>query len=184
MSANWLSIPPGGNDFAGGLVLQTYSGLFWFAKLFAERPVASVLEIGSCSGFLALLFSLHCPGQTVTVDIVPPAMSEKQADLYRRLGITFMGGDALQPELAARLMAAQARPRFVFCDNGAKLDEFRLYVPLLDPGDIIAVHDNPTEFPADSDEVSDLARRYRLARWRREELDADGTLLAVWQKST
>jgi len=184
MSANWLGIPPGGNHFAGGLVVQTYSGLFWFARLLAEHPVTSVLEIGSCSGFLAVLFALQCPGQTVTIDVAPLAMGEKQADLYRRLGITFVCGDALQPDMAVRLMGAQARPRFVFCDNGNKLDEFRLYAPLLDHGDIIAVHDNPTEFPADGDEVTDLAHRHNLRRWRRDELDADGTLLAIWQKST
>jgi cephalosporin hydroxylase len=146
--------------------------------------MASALEIGSYSGFLAILFALHCPGQTVTVDVVPLAMGAGQADLYRRLGITFVCGDALAPDLAARLMAGQARPRFVFCDDGAKLAEFRLYAPLLEPGDIIAVHDNPTEFPADSQEVTDLAQRHNLVRWRRDELDADGTLLAIWQKAS
>jgi len=182
MSASWLGIPPGGNHFAGGLVAQTPSGLFWFARLFAEHPMASALELGSYSGYLAVLFALHCPGHTVTVDIVPLAIGDRLADLHRRLGITFVCGDVLQPATAARLMAAQARPRFVFCDNGAKLAEFRLYVPLLEPGDIIAVHDNPTEFPADSDDVTGLAHDHALTRWRRDELDADGTLLAVWRK--
>lgn len=162
---------------------QTYSGLYWFGRLFAEHPMASALEIGSYSGFLAVLFSLHCPGKTVTVDVVPIDMGEHQAELYRRLGIEFVCGDALRPEMAARLIAGQVRPRFVLCDNGAKLAEFRVYAPLLEPGDVIAVHDNPTEFQADSPEVAELALRHGLSRWRREELDADGTLLAIWRKT-
>ena len=172
-----------GTPFGGGPVSQTFSALFWLEVLLRELSPAAALELGSGSGRVPLLLALHCPGHVVTCDSHELYMGGDLGRLYERLGITFLKKDVLHRDTAMALMMGMSRPRFVLCDNGNKPLEFDLYSEFLQQGDVIAVHDNPAEFQADSKVVTSLAEARWLTRWRRKELDADLTRLAVWFKA-
>jgi hypothetical protein len=54
-------------------------------------------------------------------------------------------GDKL-PAIKAAMAAPENHPFMLFCDNGRKPHEFQTFVPLLWPGDLVAVHDAMNEF--------------------------------------
>lgn len=175
-----------GQLFAKGVMSQTWSALYWLERLFHEWPRGSIIELGAGNGALSVFFGLHCLGWTTVVDRPDhpyppyPCLTE---ELHRRLRIRTERHDILCDVAAIRDLIMYTRPPvLVFCDNGDKPREFALYAPVLRSGDIIAVHDNGTEFFADAPAAQAVAAACALERWRREELDADNTLLAVWRK--
>lgn len=167
--------------FAGSVIQQTWSALYWFEELFKEVPLRGVLEVGCGHGALSVFFGLHFPGAIVAFNDWD-ARGPHTKDLHQRLGIVFQQADALHQIVADRMIVSVPHPALVFCDNGDKPREFALYAPLLKSGDAIAVHDNGVEFHADKPEAQAITAACGLARWRKEELDADCTLLALWVK--
>lgn len=168
--------------FGGNVMSQCWSALYWYERLLCEIGVRSILELGTERGSLTLFWGLHCPGRVVTVDVSMQNVTPERWELYGRLGIRAVVDDAWNVGHAIERMASMPRPVFVFCDNGDKTREFRIYARLLQPGDAIGVHDNGSEFMADEPEAQATAEATGLVRWHREELDADGTIAAIWRK--
>jgi len=159
---------------------QTFLSLYWYDQLLRELGIRGVIELGTGSGILTVLFGLHCPGAVTTIDLID-RRDERTRDLHQRLGITQSGLDCRRDiRLAGDLIAALPTPRLVFCDNGNKPEEFALYAPMLGSGDAIAVHDSGTEFFSDQEDTQRVAAAANLVRWRQQELDDDETLIAAW----
>lgn len=168
-------------SFARTCAMQSWSAFYWFNRLFEEFPLSGALEIGTAHGGTASFLGNYLPERVVTVD-QNDVRNAHTVDLHRRLGVRMMVCDALHPANVQSLLAQVQRPCLIFCDDGDKPAEFSIYAPMLRPGDIIAVHDNGNEFFADQEPAQSIASRCGLSRWRREELDADLNLLAVWRK--
>lgn len=167
--------------FARTCAMQAWSAFYWFNKLFEEFPLVGALEIGTAHGGTASFFANYFPDRVVTVD-QNDVRNQHTADLHRRLGVRMATCDALHPANVESLMSQLQRPCLIFCDNGNKPLEFEIYAKELRSGDVIAVHDNGSEFFADQEAAQKVAAQCGLVRWRREELDTDRNLLAVWRK--
>lgn len=170
-----------GKRFAGGLLQQTMAGLYYFDRLLEESAAASVLEIGTGAGNMAVWLACFLPDAVTTVDIYD-ARSALTKELHRRLGVSFIQTNAHEAETARMLVARRASgPHVLFCDGGDKSKEFHIYAPMLRVEDWIAVHDNGTEFLAETE--TSFAESLGLVRWRGPELDVDHSMLAVWRKA-
>ena len=95
-----------------------------------------VIELGTALGGLTALFFEFCPKASIyTFDI------RRQVPKGKRLhGVTYCISDVMKcPELSG--LCKDKRKKLLYCDNGNKASEFRLYAPLLNPGDLVGVHD-------------------------------------------
>lgn len=141
---------------------QTWNDVAAWERFFNAYPAASVLELGTWTGGFSLWLLLQCIQRDMvfkTIDTAPAPACDSR--LGRALGlaqhcvfadILANGGAAVLP-----LLAKLPKPLILFCDNGKKSQEFRQFVPLLAPGDFVAVHDWLTEFDeGDVDPVREL----------------------------
>lgn len=167
--------------FGRTCAMQSWSAFYWLNKLFEEFPLAGAMEIGTAHGGTATFLGNYFPGHVITVD-QNDVRNPHTADLHQRLGVRMITCDAMHKAHVETLLSQLKRPCFIFCDNGNKPEEFNVYAPELKSGDVIAVHDNGSEFFADAPQAQEVASRCGLVRWRREELDQDKNLLAIWSK--
>jgi predicted O-methyltransferase YrrM len=167
----------------GILTQQTPSALHWMDKLIKDIGVAGVVEIGTAYGGTSAWLGACLPDRVTTLDVVDKRPA-KAVDLHKRLGVSMVIGDALSPNVTAflgrHLWHKTADVIMILCDGGNKLEEWRLYRDFLRVGDLILVHDNGIEFPADGLEKE--AVDAGLERIYKNELDNDGTLLAAYRK--
>ena len=168
---------------------QTYSALYWLNRCFEEHlDIGCALELGTLYGGLSAFLGLSFPGRVITCD-----HTDKRKDhakyLHERLGVHFEFVNVLNPEAPKQLLElCQQRigysPEskiFLFCDNGGKETEFRLFAPHLRRGDLIAVHDYGTEFDPNRPEIVNMVKKLRLEPWREAEMVADGAYIGIWK---
>lgn len=121
---------------------QSPLALAAWAQFLRDRPVANVLEIGTgLGGFARFLSTYLRPGATlVTVD-----RKQRWSDVWPH-NVMFMLHDVRQNPVALEvLLRVMARPILLMCDNGNKIWEVNHYGPLLQAGDVLAVHDYATD---------------------------------------
>lgn len=165
---------------AGQYIAQSWSSLYWLNQLIYKTKPINIIELGTGLGSLSVFFAINRPDHVFTYDIVDHR-TENIKDLHKKLGVTFYKVDCLSKDKTKHLIDTQG-PKLVFCDNGNKQEEFKLYSPLLRSKDIIVVHDCGTEFNSEIAEIHQIVKTHNLTRWRKEELEKDNTLLAVWIK--
>ena len=122
------------STFAGEEIAQRWSDLFIFERTFQEFKPDLIIELGTYLGALTHFFSLH--GRVWTIDNMKRIIKE-----YPNVKYTI--SDVFSNSMIEGIKhAIQNHPQIVlFCDNGNKIEEFKLYAPLLKKGDIIFVHD-------------------------------------------
>jgi len=120
---------------------QDWSDLALWDRMLEDRPdLKTVIEIGTFLGGLSGFLSVECEQRNIlfqTWDI------QKWEGLDERLlNHHFHVGDALIDErLRMMLDDPDRHPLLIFCDGGDKPKEFATFAPLLQPGDVIGVHD-------------------------------------------
>lgn len=122
------------STFAGEEIAQRWCDLFIFERTFQEFKPDLIIELGTYLGALTHFFSLH--GKVWTIDNKKHAIREYQNAKYATADVfskNFIEGMKAVISIHDRI--------FLFCDNGNKIEEFKLYAPLLKKGDIIFVHD-------------------------------------------
>lgn len=179
------SIQPSiGTIFAGSVMSQSFSAIYWFERFFQEIGAEGVIEFGTGNGTLTQYFGLHCPGRVTTYDTGAACINDKlRAEIFTRLSITYKQVDLLADGAIKKILEEYAGPRplLVFCDNGNKKQEFLEAAPRLEPGDSILVHDVNVEFHPGDPEIAACMGDNSLIPWKHNAAAlADGTRLSGW----
>jgi len=133
----------------GVTIQQVWQDLWLWEKLLNQHEVKTIVEIGTKHGGLSLF--LQCQAiqrklRFATVDLHP----YKASPLALRLGLidNFFLGNVFEHWGATlrELLGSCAHPVILFCDGGDKRMEFDWFVPSLQAGDIVGVHDWGMEF--------------------------------------
>lgn len=172
-----------GHVFAGAAMSQSYANLYWLSRLFLRHPhLKGALELGTLNGAFASFLGMHFPGCTWTVDI-KDARPESTRRLHEKLGIRYRGLDCRYTMNMEILLAEVFSPSFIFCDNGAKEDEFAICVPKLAPRDIIGVHDLYSEFNPERPELARLIERCGLRRLTGRDFGEDELVTPLYRET-
>lgn len=126
---------------------QAYSAFFVWEKLLGPLDFKRFIEVGTGFGNASIFFMLHCVQKDalfVTHDRMANRVTNS-SPLKELLGLKQCSvlGDVYGPAISQALMDLLAQPGLsvVFLDGGDKPHEFRLFVPALKIGDIVAIHD-------------------------------------------
>ena len=122
------------STFAGEEIAQRWSDLFIFERTFQEFKPDLIIELGTYLGALTHFFSLH--GRVWTIDNMKRIIKEYPNVKYT---ISDVFSDSMVEGIKHSIQ--NHSQILLFCDNGNKIEEFKLYAPLLKKGDIIFVHD-------------------------------------------
>lgn len=151
----------------GVATLQDWSDLALWELFLNDHPdLKCIIEIGTYAGGLSLFLQQQAAARgirfaTCDIERYPSAAIEK-------LGTNFIQADALTDETIHTAVADPGNhPLLIYCDGGDKPAEFAHFVPLLQPGDFIGVHDYGSEFTdADAQPFADLLRPAAVERHR------------------
>lgn len=138
------------NTFFGIAISQTWQDLALWEEFLNRYPLKSILELGTWHGGMAAFLGMQARirgASFTTVDMTD--LLGKRSNQLAEFGIKVMNQDILSItgiEKVAHMLQLMEPPRMLFCDNGSKAQEYRTFVPLLENGDFVAVHDWGTEF--------------------------------------
>lgn len=145
-----MKLPNVGNTYGGIPISQTWNDLALWELFFNHHPCGSIIELGTWQGGMALYLALKARSremQFVSIDHHDQVGNGRHAIVD--LGAKLLTLDLLASEAVEemrKLIGSLPKPLALFCDNGNKPQEFRLFVPLLSSGDRVIVHDWGTEF--------------------------------------
>lgn len=95
-----------------------------------------ILELGTWKGGTAALFQEMGIPEIITFDLV---------DLVKvkRPGISYRTKDIFSRDVSNEIktICLESKRKLLFCDDGNKPVEFQMFVPYLNPGDWVMVHD-------------------------------------------
>lgn len=141
-----------GQTFMGCKVTQYKVDLaLWERFLNRCHGVASIIELGTEQGGLALFLALEAYQRGMEFRTFDHKRHDNlDTPLARLLGLAdrFILGNLFGEagkKLVELLSGGLPRPILLFCDNGDKPREFREFVPYLQIGDYVGVHDWGTE---------------------------------------
>lgn len=151
--------PVGNVDWAPLVFFDVHISQSWreiaaILGLVQEYHIGFVVELGLDRGglglFLAIGAFLHEDfgylGLEIHGENIPSQVLSAMAKFGGR--VQLIAKDVLTQDcvdFVKHTMGDRARPALIFCDNGDKPRELRLYAPLCRPGDLIAVHDYTIE---------------------------------------
>lgn len=128
---------------------------FWIWEDFLEEfSMRLLIELGSLRGGFSLFLLSQCLNRGIeffTIDLKLPEAAV--GPLGRVLGLHhhYRTEDLLVGSqwLINTIVAPENHPLLLYCDNGNKPEEFRLYTPYLYTGDFVVVHDWNAEIDAE-----------------------------------
>jgi cephalosporin hydroxylase len=153
-----LTRPNVNGTFAGADLAQTWQDLALWEAFLDRHPVASLVELGTWRGGMAIFLALQCRARGIRFLTAERFTDQIQRpDLLAELGAEVLAVDLHSGEGAARMreiLEGLPRPRLLFCDDGDKRLEVRSFGPSLASGDLLAVHDwlaeiGPEDVPAE-----------------------------------
>lgn len=157
---------------------QTWSAITMLIKTFSEnRDIKRVVELGTGCGGLTLLFGVNMlqrDGKVLSFDIEPIQSEQARRD-FEKLNITFERRDVFEEDTVERVQKfIEGERALIFCDDGSKSREFRLYSKILKKNDLIMAHDWGIEISQGDIDESLLAI---LESYHQEEFDAEDTYI-------
>jgi hypothetical protein len=143
------------STFLGGGCSQTGAAFACWEALLQNRHFARIIDLGTCSGNFSIYLALWCQrrkSEFYTYDIIEWQQirdsKHSEFDIYAEefkapLLDSFKRVDVQSVDMVKEIGALIQRTgcSVVFCDNGSKPEEVRLFAPFLKKDDIIAVHD-------------------------------------------
>lgn len=145
-----LTHPTPDSSFAGFPAAQSWNDLALWETFLSRYPVASILELGTWKGGMAVFLALQCRARGASFTTVDRDLGQVEPqEMLGHLDATILAVDLHGPEGIAQIRAildGLPKPTLLFCDDGNKRMERRSFVPLLEPGDFAAVHDWNSEF--------------------------------------
>jgi hypothetical protein len=152
-----VSLHDVGCTFLGTNCSQAWADFQLWEKLLNAHPeLRSIVELGTGEAGFSRYLHIQAEARGLdfaTFDLV--RMDDHRQPGFRRLDIF------AEP---AEVIACLHSPGVLFCDNGDKPREVALFAPLLQPGDLLVVHDFGTEFwPR---HIPDCMKRVHREWWR------------------
>lgn len=139
--------------------------LLWeyFFVAFHDR-FKHIIELGTSAGGFSNYLLLQCINYNLrfdTYDIKKKLPNTSRLAKLTGLEKHFHVTDLQNPKAVSLIMQTAAHPALIYCDNGNKPKELKLYAAVARPGDWFAVHDWDTEIfarhvPASLDYQPDL----------------------------
>lgn len=154
----------------------------WEVFLSEHSDIETIIELGTGTGGFALFLLMHQyqRGKAFhTFDLWQPVALDCLVAICMRLNEHCHQGDIFQDECkeVLQLLSAAQRPLLLMCDNGHKAHELQNFVPHLQPGDYVSVHDWGTEV-RDEDIVSIV----HLLQPMQFMSDQEASRTRVWQR--
>lgn len=172
------------NTFAGIPMQQSWRDIALWERIIPLVDPAAVIELGAYCGGLSVYLALQARQRNFdlfTYDLhVRPEQCNRVA---RMVGLPGMfrqidaWSEAGQAEIQGVIDDAENHPLLLLCDGGDKAYEVNLYLPRLQPGDVLGVHDWGAEIAA-GDMVPHLSRLEPLLH---QEAQTIGSLLRFWR---
>jgi len=134
-------------EWAGFEAIHRYEDLAVIASVLREQRPEVAIELGTAKGGFAAFLAHHLlewGGQVLTLDVAPD-VGEAQRLVQTYPNIKVLTGDVLAVPHPAVLEALLWQRPLLYCDNGKKERELRLYAPYLPVGGMIGTHDYGTE---------------------------------------
>ena len=134
------------SSFLGWRMAQTPGALLFWENLLSKTKFSRIIEFGTMRGGLSYYFSLFCEergAEFFTFDNADfPKPDRVRNDFYNE--------DIFKNINDIRDLIQRDGVTILFCDNGFKRKEIKIFSKFLKKGDILAVHDWMTEvFPID-----------------------------------
>jgi len=123
---------------------QYWADLPLWELLFNEHEIQTVIELGTAQGGFSLFLKMQCLVRGMDFHTI----DRKAYPLPEILQADFVQGDFWQSDDLSDWLQFGQRPLLLSVDGGCKRREFAAFVPWLEPGDYVAVHDYGTEFTA------------------------------------
>ncbi len=127
----------------GAEICQNQTSLNFISRILEEQRPDAIIEIGTFSGGLSILFGQYGFLKGIPVHTFDIEDKRQNSAIFDALGIHFHVTDCFSTfgdALIKSLLTASKRA-FVFCDGGNKIREFNYYSDLLKSGDVICCHD-------------------------------------------
>jgi len=144
------------STFCGVIIYQYWADLVLWELLLNEQPnIKTIVELGTGKGGHSLFLKAQCIARGLrfrTMDRSEPVALGGPLAHVLSLSEDFVKADFWTSlDLVHWLQDESWKPLLLYVDGGSKRREFAGFVPLLSPGDYVAVHDYSTEFlPCDA----------------------------------
>lgn len=155
---------------------------FWSEMIESYQP-SRIIELGTGNGAFSCLLSMACANigaDFITYDRWHDTLLERRWFKFHKFDYRYCDDIfKLKDELQAGITCSTGRC-FVLCDNGNKVEEFKLIAPMLKKGDVIGAHDFVWNGHWDNSEItlSDIAITVSRHALRRLEEERSGE--AAW----
>lgn len=172
------------SSFLGiGMAQRWVDLVVWEHILNSYGELRTLIELGTGRGGFSiylLLQALQRGMEFWTFDYKPRVDLEAPVARVLRLSVHFRQADIFdkgQQRVTELLSTKSLHPLLLFCDDGHKPREFRIFAPLLLEGDLVGVHDWGIEFGERDLEYT----RDRLEPVFLEECQALGSITRFWK---
>ena len=122
--------------FGGIHIAQSWSDLYILEQILTVEKPDIIIELGTKYGASALFFNLFA--KTYTFDIKDYGEPKNDNIIYTIV-------DIFENIEIIKSLINDHKKVFLFCDNGDKPKEFKIFAPLLKKDDLIFVHDYGVE---------------------------------------
>jgi predicted O-methyltransferase YrrM len=158
-------------EFVGVPMSCNYYLFHLMSRALREQPqVRGIMEFGTYTGSMAVYLGLEAAQRGIPCSTfeIQPVLAPSTERLLRVLGVQIHVGDIFDPAHKAQIRTMLSRfPVYLLVDNGDKPREFAEFVPMLQSGSVVAVHDYEMEFfDRDWAVHSDKVTPYMQEEWR------------------
>ena len=143
------------STFLGRRIYQTNRALPFWEKLLSSFDFKRIIDLGTANGNFSVFFLLTCLQRKAdfhTFDNIDWRKRDTRPQLKNFLGFDrfFKKVDIMEYEKEIGHLIQSKGRTIVYCDNGNKKEEIRIFSKYMKEGDIVAVHDWMFEiFPKD-----------------------------------
>lgn len=164
------------NETFGGIkILQTWSALYVFEKIFNEYKPDLIIELGTFTGASAHFFSLFA--SVITYDIKDKKNKKTFPNIIYRIKNLFREETIKEIDNIIKTY----NKIFIFLDNGLPRKKlWEIYAPLIKKEDLIFVHGWGLSIKPE--DVESLIIKLNLKVYKKELCDNWKSLLQGWQK--
>lgn len=132
------------STFLGYSIQQSWIDLLVWEKFLMRNTARSLVELGTgycgMSAFL-LLQCIQREMEFLTFDIKTNSRLKLPLSRYLGLHDCFSQIDIFEGTVIEDVIHSLQKPLILFCDDGNKRKEFSTFVPMLEVGDYVVVHD-------------------------------------------
>jgi hypothetical protein len=151
----------------------------------ANPQIAGIVELGTGTGGLTMYLGMWAARRGIPMtsfDINAYAMeAEGIPAVFEALGVNYEQHNVFQGPGHERARAAvTGKPIYLFCDNGNKPEEFKMFVPMLESGSVVSVHDWTAEIRPEH--VEAVVAEHKLEPFRQDLWLKHAAIMATWKK--